>query len=118
MPLAPSWVIAEKTNVIARLIPDPVHKRFTFEIIEAVSDAEMETAIIGLLVLFIAVGDELNATSVYSRHVVTRNFLPASERAAYRFDARAALRPAFLMKLVGGAMVVVGYGGFFYFTVG
>ena len=74
--------------------------------------------VIGLLVLFIAVGDELAATSVFSRHVVTRNFLPASERAAYRFDARAARRPALLMKVVGAAMVVVGYGGFFWFTVG
>ena len=74
--------------------------------------------ILGLLILFIAVGDELNATSVFSRHVVTRNFLPASERAAYRMDARAAMRPAFLMKVVGAAMVVVGYGGFFYFTEG
>jgi hypothetical protein len=74
--------------------------------------------ILGLLVLFIAVGDELNANGVYSRHVVTRDFLPASERAAYRMDVRAALRPAFLMKLVGTAMVIVGYGGFFWFTVG
>ena len=74
--------------------------------------------VLGLLVLFIAVGDELNATSVFSRHVVTRNYLPAAERAAYRMDARAALRPAFLMKLVGSAMIVIGYGGFFWFTVG
>jgi hypothetical protein len=74
--------------------------------------------VLGLLVLFIAVGDELNAATVFSRHVVTRNFLPASERAAYRFDARAALRPVFVMKLAGAAMVVVGYGGFFWFTVG
>jgi hypothetical protein len=74
--------------------------------------------VLGLLVLFIAVGDELNATSVYSRHVVTREFLPAAERAAYRLDVRSALRPAFLMKVAGGAMVVVGYGGFFWFTVG
>ena len=74
--------------------------------------------VLGLLVLFIAVGDELNANSVFSRHVVTRSFLPASERAAYRFDARAALRPAFLMKLVGCGMIAVGYGGFFWFTVG
>jgi len=74
--------------------------------------------ILGLLVLFIAVGDELSANSVYGRHVVTRDFLPAAERAAYRMDARAALRPASLMKLVGGAMIVIGYGGFFLFTVG
>jgi hypothetical protein len=74
--------------------------------------------VLGLLMLFIAVGDELNATSVYSRHVVTRNFLPAAERAAYRLDARAALRPAFLMKLIGSAMIIIGYGGFFFFTVG
>jgi hypothetical protein len=74
--------------------------------------------VLGLLMLFIAVGDELAATSVYSRHVITRDFLPASERAAYRMDARAALRPAFLMRLVGSAMIVIGYGGFFCFTVG
>ena len=74
--------------------------------------------VLGLLVLFIAVGDEITATSVFSRHVVTRDFLPAGERAAYRMDARAALRPAFLMKLVGIAMIVVGYGGFFWITVG
>ena len=73
--------------------------------------------ILGLLILFIAVGDELNATSVFSRHVVTRDYLPASERAAYRMDALSALRPAFLMKLLGGVMIVVGYGGFFWFTV-
>jgi hypothetical protein len=74
--------------------------------------------ILGLLVLFIAVGDELNANSVFSHHVVTRNFLPAAERAAYRMDAHTALRPAFVMKLIGGAMIVIGYGGFFWLTVG
>jgi hypothetical protein len=74
--------------------------------------------ILGLLILFIAVGDELAASSVYSRHVVTRAYLPAAERAAYRLDARAALRPAFLMKLAGAAMMAVGYGGFFLITVG
>ena len=74
--------------------------------------------VLGLLMLFIAVGDELAANSVYSRHVVTRDFLPASERAAYRMDVRTALRPVFLMKLAGIAMIVVGYGGFFWFTVG
>ena len=74
--------------------------------------------VLGLLVLFIAVGDELNATGVYSRRVLTRDFLPAGERAAYRMDARAVLRPAFLTKLVGVAMIVVGYSGFFWYTVG
>jgi len=74
--------------------------------------------VLGLLMLFIAVGDELTATSAYSRHVVTRSFLPAAERAAYRMDARASLRPAFLMKLIGIAMIIIGYGGFFWFTVG
>lgn len=34
VPLAPSWVIAEKTNVIARLIPDEKRKRFDFEVVE------------------------------------------------------------------------------------
>lgn len=34
VPLAPSWVIAEKTNVIARLIADEKRKRFDFEVVE------------------------------------------------------------------------------------
>src|SRR5215468_12340190 len=38
--------------------------------------------VLGLLVLFIAIGDEINATTVFSRHVVTRDFLPTGERAA------------------------------------
>jgi adenine-specific DNA methylase len=44
VPLAPSWVIAEKTNVIARLVPDPTHKRYDIEIVEGASDEEMKAA--------------------------------------------------------------------------
>ncbi len=44
IPLAPSWVIAEKTNVIARLTPDAHAKRFDFQIIEGVTDGESEMA--------------------------------------------------------------------------
>ena len=44
VPLAPSWVIANKTNVIARLVPDAATKRFDVEIVEGASDQEMENA--------------------------------------------------------------------------
>jgi putative DNA methylase len=44
VPLSPSWTIAEKTNVIARLIPDAQKKRFDFEVLEHVSDQEFESA--------------------------------------------------------------------------
>jgi putative DNA methylase len=43
VPLAPSWVIAEKTNVVARLVPDVRRKSFAFEIVEHAS-AEMGAA--------------------------------------------------------------------------
>ncbi|MDX2005590.1 MAG: anti-phage-associated DUF1156 domain-containing protein [Meiothermus sp.] len=44
VPLAPSWVIAEKPRVIAKLIPDPVNRRFDFEIIENPSEQEFHAA--------------------------------------------------------------------------
>jgi hypothetical protein len=70
--------------------------------------------VIGLLLLFIAVGDELDATGLFSRRIVTQANVRASERAGYRMDLRAALRPALLMKLAGAGLMVVGYGGFFW----
>jgi putative DNA methylase len=44
VPLAPSWVIATKHAVIARLTPDAERKRFDIEIAEAVSDGELRQA--------------------------------------------------------------------------
>lgn len=44
VPLAPSWVIATKHNVIARLDPDPELKRFNIEIVESVTDGELRQA--------------------------------------------------------------------------
>ncbi len=44
VPLAPSWIIAEKPRVLARLIPDLLHRRFRIEIIEDVSSSEFEQA--------------------------------------------------------------------------
>jgi hypothetical protein len=68
--------------------------------------------VIGLLLLFIAVGDELDATGLFSRRIVTQANVHATERAGYRMDLRAALRPALLTKLAGAGLMVVGYGGF------
>ena len=44
VPLAPSWVIAPKHNVIARLVPDYANKRFGIEVVEGVSAPELAQA--------------------------------------------------------------------------
>lgn len=44
VPLAPSWVVAQKTNVIGRLLPDYAQKRFDVEIVEGVSAPELAQA--------------------------------------------------------------------------
>lgn len=44
VPLAPAWVIAEKTNVVAELVPDAANRRFEIEIHEGVSAARMKQA--------------------------------------------------------------------------
>jgi len=70
--------------------------------------------VIGLLIVFIAVGDELDANGLFSRRIVTQDHVPATVRAGYRTDLRAALQPASIMKIVGAGLMVVGYGGFFW----
>ncbi len=44
VPLAPSWVISKTRNVIARLKPNLVSKRFDIEIASGVSDIELKAA--------------------------------------------------------------------------
>ena len=44
VPLAPSWVIGKKSCTIARLIPDLQHRRYEIEILEGVSEKEMQQA--------------------------------------------------------------------------
>ncbi len=44
VPLAPSWVIAEKNNVVAELVPDELGRRFEVEIHEGVSRERMKRA--------------------------------------------------------------------------
>lgn len=44
VPLAPSWVIGEKTRTVAVLVPDPAQKRYRIEIRSGASDAELRTA--------------------------------------------------------------------------
>ena len=44
VPLAPSWVIGEKTRAVARLVPDDRHQRFEIDIHAGVSDEEMQDA--------------------------------------------------------------------------
>ncbi|MGH8720221.1 MAG: DUF1156 domain-containing protein, partial [Burkholderiales bacterium] len=44
VPMAPSWVIGEKTHTVARLVADRANKRFQIEIGQGVSRGEMEAA--------------------------------------------------------------------------
>lgn len=44
VPLAPSWVVAEKNRVIVRLVPDPIRKRFDFEVVENAAPDEFARA--------------------------------------------------------------------------
>lgn len=44
IPLAPNWVIAASKNIIAKLVPDKKNRRYDIEIVEAASEAGMETA--------------------------------------------------------------------------
>jgi putative DNA methylase len=44
VPMAPSWVISKTRNVVAKLKPDPVHKRYDIEVLSGVSAAEMAEA--------------------------------------------------------------------------
>jgi putative DNA methylase len=44
VPMAPSWVISRQRNVIAKLVPDSVNKRYDIEIHSAVSAEEMAEA--------------------------------------------------------------------------
>lgn len=47
IPLAPSWIIAEKNNVIAQLVQDETNRRYDFDIVENVSIHELAKAKIG-----------------------------------------------------------------------
>jgi putative DNA methylase len=49
VPLAPSWVISRTRNVIARLVPDHVGRRFDIEIVSSVSEKELTEAAEGTL---------------------------------------------------------------------
>jgi putative DNA methylase len=44
VPMAPSWVIGEKTHTVARLVPDRANKRFEIEIQQGVARDDMEAA--------------------------------------------------------------------------
>lgn len=44
VPLMPSMIIGKKTNTIARLVPDPKHRRYDIEILQGVSNAEIANA--------------------------------------------------------------------------
>lgn len=44
VPMSPSWVISKAHNIVAKLVPDYVNKRFDIDVISGASEAEMKTA--------------------------------------------------------------------------
>jgi putative DNA methylase len=44
VPMAPSWVISKKRNVVAKMVPDPASRHYMIEIRAGVSTAEMTEA--------------------------------------------------------------------------
>ncbi|MCB0192592.1 MAG: DUF1156 domain-containing protein [Anaerolineae bacterium] len=44
IPLAPNWVIGQRTRTIAKLVPDEMNKRYDIEIHSHVSSTELQTA--------------------------------------------------------------------------
>jgi putative DNA methylase len=44
VPMAPAWVIGEKTQTIAKLVPDELHRRFQIEIHQGVDKAALDAA--------------------------------------------------------------------------
>lgn len=49
VPVSPTWMISKKRNTIARLVPDHANKRYDIEIINGVTDEEVEAAEVGTL---------------------------------------------------------------------
>lgn len=49
VPVSPTWMISKKRNTIARLIPDHANKRYEIEILNGVTDQEVEEAETGTL---------------------------------------------------------------------
>lgn len=47
VPMAPSWVIAPKHEVIAKLVPDHAKKRYEIEIVKAATEDELAEAALG-----------------------------------------------------------------------
>jgi putative DNA methylase len=86
VPLAPTWVISRKRRVVAKLVPDPVTKRFAIEIHEGVSEAELRRA------------EEAGTWASGVRCPVDRdgNWLPPAQRqvtSAEQLRGRTGLRP-------------------------
>ena len=80
--------------------------------------------ILGLLSAFIAVridldkqgaADGLFAGALYARQATAQN-LSRWERAARTAENRSLRRPLLLAKAIGAALIVVGFGGWFYFV--
>lgn len=49
VPISPTWMISKKRNSIARLVPDHTNKRYDIEVLNGVTDEEVDEATLGTL---------------------------------------------------------------------
>ena len=80
-------------------------------------------ALLGVLIGFIAVRVDLEkegavgsewAASLHAQQVMSRQNASPSERAAHRSEMQSLARPLLIAKIISAALVILGFGGFFY----
>ena len=76
--------------------------------------------LLGVLIGFIAMQVDLDQEGVigpgvlHAQQMMARQNASRSERAAHRSEMRSLARPLLIAKIISAALVVLGFGGFFY----
>ena len=76
--------------------------------------------LLGLLIGFIAVQVDLDKEGVigpsvlHAQQMMARQHASPSERAAHRSEMQSLARPLLIAKIISAALVILGFGGFFY----
>jgi len=79
--------------------------------------------VLGLLIGFIAVRVELEkggavggdfASGLYAQQASAQQRMSRAERAAHRAELASLARPLLIAKIIGAALIALGFGGFFY----
>jgi hypothetical protein len=75
-------------------------------------------AVLGILIGFAAVMDQLEEQGDHTRHIIVHGGLKGAEHAEYKSRARALTRTLAAAKIASAGLIIVGLGGFFLFQVG